>query len=74
MRRDLHAEFRMTSKSLLVLLASAAAQWLNYPTLGVPKTPSGLPNLGALASRAADGHTDFSGIWCPRRCERRRLV
>ena len=56
----------MTSKSLLVLLASAvplAAQWLNYPTLGVPTTPSGLPNLGALASRAADGHTDFSGIW-----------
>ena len=56
----------MTSKSLLVLLAWAvplAAQWLNYPTLGVPKTPSGLPNLGALASRAADGHTDFSGIW-----------
>jgi hypothetical protein len=59
----------MKRKSLLVLLGLAAplaAQWLNYPTVGVPRTPSGLHNLGAPAPRAADGHPDFSGI-CARR-------
>jgi hypothetical protein len=49
--------------AVLGLGASLPAQWLNYPTPGVPKTPSGLVNLGAPASRSADGHPDLSGIW-----------
>src|SRR5260370_40661972 len=48
---------------LFLLPAHAAAQWLNYPTAGVPKTPSGLPNLGAPAPKMANGKPDFSGIW-----------
>ncbi len=51
---------------LLVLVALAipvSAQWLNYPTPGVPRTPSGLPNLGAPAPRDAGGHPDLTGIW-----------
>jgi hypothetical protein len=39
------------------------AQWLNYPTRGVPRGADGKPNLSAPAPRTADGKPDFSGIW-----------
>ena len=39
------------------------AQWLDYPTAGVPHTADGKPNLDAPAPRAADGKPDFSGMW-----------
>jgi len=41
----------------------APAQWLNYPTPGIPRTPDGKPNLAAPAPRAADGKPDLSGVW-----------
>ena len=43
--------------------ASLSAQWLKYPTPGVPKTADGKPDLEAPAPRAADGKPDLSGIW-----------
>jgi hypothetical protein len=49
-------------------VSPACAQWLNYPTTGVPKAPDGSPNLAAPAPRTPDGKPDLSGIWtmmCP---------
>jgi hypothetical protein len=40
-----------------------AAQWLNYPTPSVPRTPDGKPNLSAACPRTADGKPDLSGLW-----------
>src|SRR6187399_1375164 len=46
-----------------LLSPPAAAQWLDYPTPGIPRTPDGKPNLAAPAPRTADGKPDLSGLW-----------
>jgi hypothetical protein len=43
--------------------AAATAQWLNFPTPGLPRTADGKPNLAAPAPRAMDGKPDLSGLW-----------
>ncbi len=40
-----------------------AAQWLKYPTPGIPRTADGKPNLTAPAPKSFDGKPDLSGIW-----------
>ena len=48
-----------------MVLASAgiSAQWLKYPTPGIPRTADGKPDLTAPAPRLPDGKPDLSGLW-----------
>ena len=45
------------------LSTEAPAQWLDYPTPGIPRTPDGKPNLAAPTPRTSDGKPDLSGVW-----------
>ena len=50
---------------MAVVLATVtmSAQWLNYPTPGLPRTKDGKPNLTAPMPRTRDGRPDLSGVW-----------
>lgn len=48
-----------------LMWTSAAAQWLNHPTRGLPRTADGKPDLTAATPRAPDGKPDLSGVWQP---------
>src|SRR5712692_4521469 len=54
---------RMFSLAVVFLAMPIAAQWMNYPTAGIPRTKDGKPNLSAPAPRTSDGKPDLSGIW-----------
>ena len=56
----------MAAKWIAVFVLAAGpvgAQWLHYPTKGVPRTATGAVNMDAPAPKAADGHPDLSGLW-----------
>ncbi len=48
---------------LALLPAVMSAQWLHYPTAGMPRTRDGRPNLTAPAPRDSDGRPNLSGLW-----------
>jgi hypothetical protein len=52
------------SCTLLMLLGiRPSAQWIGYPTRGIPLTTDGKPNLSAPAPRTGDGRPDLAGVW-----------
>jgi hypothetical protein len=51
--------------AVTLMTASPAAQWFQYPTPGIPRTPDGKANLSAPTPRTADGKPDLSGLWRP---------
>jgi hypothetical protein len=53
----------LVAATLTVASMPAAAQWLNVPTKGVPRTKDGKPDLAAPAPRKPDGKPDLSGVW-----------
>ena len=48
---------------ILAVTPALFAQYVDFPTPGVPRTPDGKPNLNAPAPRTADGKPDLSGMY-----------
>jgi len=68
--RGVTARLGFITAIVLGLSAAGSAQWLHYPTAGIPRTADGKPDLTAPAPKLADGKPDLSGLWRgnPRRC------
>jgi hypothetical protein len=52
-----------TVGAALLCGTAASAQWINYPTHGIPRTADGKPDLAASAPKMSDGKPNLSGVW-----------
>src|SRR5580692_5237658 len=48
---------------LCAMSALAPAQWLDYPSKGIPRKADGKADLSAPAPRLPNGKPDLSGLW-----------
>jgi hypothetical protein len=67
-RRSHRDSFRLVTAAVLILgtclaWAPVAAQWLNYPTAGVPRKADGTVDMTTPPPRMPNGRPDLSGIW-----------
>jgi hypothetical protein len=49
--------------ALVFASVTGFAQWLHYPTDGIPRKADGKPDLAAPAPKLPDGKPDLSGLW-----------
>ncbi|HKF68719.1 MAG TPA: hypothetical protein VKB36_19355 [Vicinamibacterales bacterium] len=49
--------------ALILASVTGFAQWLHYPTDGIPRKADGKPDLTAPAPKLPDGKPDLSGLW-----------
>jgi len=56
---------RLMLAALVLILGSgsAGAQWLDWPTPGIPRLPDGTPSLTAPPPRGTGGTPDLTGVW-----------
>ena len=53
----------LAALAIVALPGAASAQWLDYPTSGVPRTADGKPDMTAPMPRTTDGKPDLTGMW-----------
>jgi hypothetical protein len=73
--RQRHEALVTVALAILGTLLTAthlAAQWVKYPTAGVPRKADGKADMSAATPRLADGKPDFSGIWTTAEPDNRR--